>query len=44
VLVALGIQQAMHMRNIILSSVACPAVQNISISSHKWQDLNKKGS
>jgi hypothetical protein len=36
VFVALVIQHAMRMRRVILSSVACPDLQYISILSHKW--------
>ena len=39
--VALGIQHAMSMRRILLS-VTCPAVQYLSILSHKEQDFRKK--
>jgi hypothetical protein len=40
--VALGIQHAMRMRHIVVSSVACPAVQHFSMFSHKRQDFRKK--
>ena len=35
----LGIQHAMRMRRIVLSSVACPAVQYFSTLSNKRQDF-----
>jgi len=40
--VALGVQHAMRMRYIILSSAACPALQNFSTLSHKRYDLLRK--
>ena len=42
VYVALGIQHVIRMRRIIFSSVAYPALTNISIFSHKRQDFRKK--
>ena len=42
VMEALGIQHAMRMRRILLSSVAWPAVQYISTLSHKRYDFRKK--
>jgi hypothetical protein len=42
VFVALGIQHAKLMLLIILSSVACPAVPNISTLSHKWKDIRQE--
>jgi len=40
--VSLVIQDAMRMRRIILSTVACPAVPYYSTCSHKRQDSRKK--
>ena len=40
--VALIIQQEKRMRRIILSSVACPAVQYYYTLSHKRQDFREK--
>jgi len=42
VFVALGIQTAMHMRHIILSSVACRALQYFSTLWHKRRDFRNK--
>jgi hypothetical protein len=42
VFVALGIQHAMRMCRIILSSVVCPALQYFSILSHKRYDFRGK--
>jgi hypothetical protein len=42
VFVALGIQNAMRMRHIILSYVACPAVQYFSTLCHKRRDFPNK--
>jgi hypothetical protein len=42
VFVALGIQRAMRMGHIILSYVACPALQYCSALSHKRHDFRKK--
>ena len=39
--VALVIQQAVQMRCIIVSSVACPAIQHFSALSHKWHDFRR---
>jgi hypothetical protein len=40
--IALGIKRTMHMRHVILSSVACPDLQYFSTLSHKLYDLQKK--
>jgi hypothetical protein len=40
--VALVIQHAKRMRRIILSSVACPAVQHFFALSHKRHDFRKE--
>jgi hypothetical protein len=42
VFVALFFRHAKRMRRIILSSVACSAVQYFSILSHKWRDFRKQ--
>jgi len=39
---ALGIQHATRMRHIILSSVACPALQYFPTFSHKRYEFRKK--
>jgi len=41
VFLALGIKHAMRMRYIILSSMACLALQYFSISSHRRHDFRK---
>jgi len=41
VFVALVIAHAMHMRHIILSSVACPVLQYLSTPPHKCHDIGK---
>jgi len=40
--VALGIQHAMRMRRIILSSAACLVLQNCPTSLHMQQDFREK--
>jgi hypothetical protein len=42
VFVALGIQNGMYMRHIILSSVACAALQYFSTLCHKRRDFRNK--
>jgi len=41
-LVALGIQHAMRMHRMLLSSVACPALQYVSTLSQEWHDYCSK--
>jgi hypothetical protein len=43
VFVALGIQQAMRMRRVILSTVTSTAVHNLSTLPHKRHELGQKG-
>ena len=40
--VALGIQHAMRMHLIILSYMACAALQYFSTLSHEWHDFQEK--
>ena len=42
VTVAFGIQHATRLRRIIVSSVACPDLQNLSTLSHKRHDFRQK--
>jgi len=37
-----GVQHAMRISHIILSTVACPALWHFSTISHKWHELRKK--
>jgi hypothetical protein len=41
VFVALGTQHPMRMRRIMLLSVTCPALQDVSTESHKRHDFGK---
>jgi len=43
VCVASVIQHAMRMRQIILSSVVCPAASHFATFSHKWHDFRENG-
>jgi len=42
VFLALGVQHALHMRHIILSTVAFPALKYFSTLSYKWHDFRRK--